>query len=76
MKTIDDKDCQIMFGAYIKAARERKGMSQCQVAEALGVTQVYLSYLESGKRNIDLILALRVCEILGVDMRDFINRCL
>lgn len=76
MKTVDTKDCHSMFGMYIRAARERKRMSQSEVADALGISQSYLSYLEKGKREIDLALAFKVCDVLELDMRDFINKYL
>lgn len=35
----------------IKALRVKKGMTQESFAKVIGVTIVYLSYLENGKRN-------------------------
>lgn len=74
MKTIDTNECHSMFGNYIKTARMRKKVSQCAVAEALGISQSYLSYIEMGKREIDLALAFKLCDVLELDMRDFINK--
>lgn len=74
MTTIDTTECHILFGKYIKDARERKKLSQQEVADKLGVSQSYLSRLEKGERDIDLALALKVCGVLGYDLRDFINK--
>ena len=74
MNTIDVKDCHEAFGKYIKDVRERKGMSQKEVADCLGVSQSYYSRIESGKREVDLAFAFNVCTAIGMDMRDFINK--
>ena len=76
MKTIDTKDCHSMFGMYVRAARERKRLNQSDVAELLGISQSYLSYIEQGKREIDLALAFKFCDVLDLDMRDFVNKYL
>lgn len=77
MKTnIDVRDCHEAFGKYIKNARERKGLSQIEVAKMLEVSQPYYSRIESGKRDVDLAFAFKICEVIGVDIRDFANRYL
>ena len=76
MKTIDIRDCHEAFGKYIKIARERKGLTQDEVAEELGITQSYYSRIENGTREVDLAVAFRICAAVGVDIRDFINRYL
>lgn len=73
MKTIDVKDSQKAFFEYIKVAREREGMSQTDVAEKMGVSQSYLSRLESGERMLDFAFAFELCTVLGLDMEDFIK---
>ena len=74
--TIDVRDCHAAFGKYIKAARERKGMSQAEVARKLEVSQPYYSRIEAGKREVDLAFAFKICDVMGVDMRDFVNKYL
>ena len=76
MKLLDSKECHIAFGKYIKDIRERKGINQTEIAEKLGVSQPYLSYLERGERDVDLSLALNLCDAVGTDIRDFINKYL
>ena len=76
MKTIDRNDCHVAFGKYIKNARERKGLSQSEVAKILEVSQPYYSRIESGRREIDLAFAFKICDVMGVDIRDFANRYL
>lgn len=76
MKTIDIRDCHDAFGKYVKTARERKGMSQDDVARILDVSQSYYSRIENGLREVDLAVAFKICAAVGVDIRDFINRYL
>lgn len=76
MKTIDVRDCHAAFGKYIKTARERKGISQSEIANILGVSQPYYSRIESGQRDVDLAFAFKICDVIGVDIRDFANKYL
>ena len=39
------------FGARIRTLREEKGVSQKEMAEALGLSAAYLSALEHGRRG-------------------------
>ena len=73
MRNIDILDCHIKFGEYIKSARERKKMSQYEVAPMVGISQPYLSYIERGERDIDFVLALKLCDAVDVDIREFIE---
>ena len=72
MRQISTKECHIGFGEFIREARLQKDMYQDELAEKVGITQVYLSYLERGERNIDLALALKLCDVLDLDIRKFI----
>lgn len=68
-----DQGFAIEFGRFIREAREARGLFQEDVAQALGVTRAYISAFELGKRNIDLGMALRLCDALDVDLNDFIQ---
>jgi transcriptional regulator with XRE-family HTH domain len=46
-----------MTGQELREARRKKGWTQVQTAERLGVTQAYLSMLESGRRAMPSALA-------------------
>lgn len=75
MKLLDDKECHTAFGKYIKDIRERNGLNQREIAEKMGVSQVLISYIERGERDVDLGFAFRLCNIVGADMEDFIKLC-
>ena len=74
MKKIDSNECHTEFGLFIKEARIEKKLTQNDVAEALGISRPYLSYIERGERNIDLADAIKICDGLGIDIREFISR--
>jgi transcriptional regulator with XRE-family HTH domain len=55
-----------MRGAVLKAYRERAGWTQASLAKSLGVTQAYLSLMESGKRRMPPRLVLRFVRLLDL----------
>jgi transcriptional regulator with XRE-family HTH domain len=52
--------------ARLRAARERQGLSQAELARRLGKPQSYISKAETCERRIDLIETLECCEALGI----------
>jgi transcriptional regulator with XRE-family HTH domain len=54
-----------MTGQDLRDARRKKGWTQEETAEKLGVTQAYLSMLESGRRPMPSDLARRAVETLN-----------
>jgi transcriptional regulator with XRE-family HTH domain len=55
-----------MSGADVRAARERRGWQQDQLAERLGVSQGYVSLLESGRRSVPKRLATKLVSLLSM----------
>jgi transcriptional regulator with XRE-family HTH domain len=76
MKKIENSECLIGFGNFIKEGREKRDMYQAEVAALVGISQAYLSYIERGSkdRNVDLVLALKLCQVLRLDLNDFIKQ--
>lgn len=74
MKKIDNSACLNDFSYWIKAERERRGLSQEEVALRAGVTQSCYSRVESTKRVVTLPTALRICNALDLDISDFMKR--
>jgi transcriptional regulator with XRE-family HTH domain len=56
----------VMRGLELKQARERRGWSQQQAARRLGVSQPYLSLLESDRRSLTPRLAQRCARVLAL----------
>lgn len=56
---------RLLDGAYdIAGRRRRAGMTQAQLAEALGVTQAFVSAIESGAKKVPEDMEARLQEIL------------
>lgn len=73
MKTIDNCECLIGFGNFIKEGRERQGLYQSDIALKLGITQAYYSAIERGKRNVDLVMAMKICQVLHLNLENYIS---
>lgn len=55
-----------MTGADVRAGRERRGLNQSALARQLGVSQGYVSLLESGQRPVAHDLAARLVLLLSL----------
>ncbi len=55
---------------FIKTLREKKGISQLQIAKQLGISRASYIAIEQGKREITLGELERLAEILGVSIQD------
>lgn len=55
-------------------ARAQQGMSQEQLAEAIGSTNVYISLLENGQRQPSLNAALLIARELGIKSEELVAR--
>jgi len=56
------------LGQRIRAAREALGESQVKLATAVGISQGYLSQLESDEREPTLSIAARLARALGITL--------
>ncbi len=54
------------FGAYIRSARERAGITQADLASQADVSRKWLSEVENGKATAEIGLVLAVLRQLGV----------
>lgn len=70
---LDERSTKVKFGNFIKEGRERKHLYQSQVAETVNISQQYYSQIENGNRNVDLVLAMKICESLQLSLNDFIQ---
>lgn len=59
------------IGVYLRGLRRREGLTQLQLAKALGsgVSQHHISEMENGKRKISIAMAKRLATILRTDYR-------
>ncbi len=61
------------IGRKIQAAREERGMTQVDLAQALGITQAALSNYELGKRRLYLHQIEQIAGVLGKRLDYFMN---
>lgn len=62
-----------IIGKRLKAARKKKGLTQEQLVEKMGVSIAYLSKVETGKIHINLERLSEVCSLLGVTEGEILN---
>lgn len=62
----------VEIGDRIKDLREQRGVTQETLAKKLDISQAYLSQLESGQRNLDAILLVKIAEVLDYDIHEFL----
>lgn len=60
------------FLKRLRAARERAGLLQADVAQRLGKPQSYVSKCESGERRVDVIELAELAAIYGVPIDFFV----
>ena len=56
------------FGTAIKERRKKLGYTQKYISEFTGVSVSFLSDLENGKKTIELDKALKIANLLGLDI--------
>lgn len=54
-------------GQNIKAARERAGISQAELAERIGTTRQQIGKYENGSQDMTVARMLRIAAALGID---------
>ena len=72
--TPDQDDIVASFGANLKAARLKAGLTQAQLADAAGLLQQYVSLVESGKQNVTLTTAQTLARVVNRDVRTLLTR--
>lgn len=56
------------FGKNVKIERIKKDLTQEQLAEIMGVSQNFVSNIESGKENMSLAKILELSQYIGTDI--------
>ena len=57
----------VAFRRLMADARERKGLTQAELAARLGKPQSFVSKYEGGERRLDVVEFVLVCSALGVE---------
>jgi len=58
--------------SVLRKHRRDAGITQVQLAAALGETQSFVSKCERGERRLDLVQLRTFCEAIGVKLKDFV----
>jgi len=58
------------IGFKIKNTRRKAEISQADLSEKLGISSSYLNLIESGKRNVNVDLLLKVSDVLNIELKD------
>lgn len=64
---------QLKIGRFIAQQRKDVGLTQLQLAEALGITDRAVSKWERGKSLPDASLMLPLCKILQITVNDLLH---
>ena len=60
--------------AYLTQKRKDAGMSQAELADALGEYQSFVARMESGQRRVDDVEFENLAQILKFDVHEFFKR--
>jgi transcriptional regulator with XRE-family HTH domain len=66
-------DMRKLVGKNVRRIREKKGLTQEELAEVSGFSQQYISSLEKGRRNPTIITLYEIALSLGVSHVDLIK---
>ena len=62
-----------MVGGNVRRVRLKKGLSQENLADLSGLSQQYISTLETGRRNPTVITVYEIAQALGVGHMDLMR---
>lgn len=65
---MDDTDFLRAFGERIRGERARRGMSRKLLAHHAGISERYLTQLESGKGNVSVLILRHIAGALGIPL--------
>lgn len=61
------------IGRFISSCRKKKGLTQAQLAEYLGITNRAVSKWETGKSPPDPSIMLELCSLLNIDVNELLT---
>ena len=64
---------QVKIGRFIAEKRKEQGLTQAQLAEALGITDRAVSKWETGRSLPDAAIMLELCGLLKITVNDLLN---
>ena len=73
MASVYSEEYQLVINA-LKKARKEKGITQAQLAEALGKPQSFIAKVESGERRLDVVEFVHLARLVDADVQRIIAR--
>ncbi|MEV7972354.1 helix-turn-helix transcriptional regulator [Cellulomonas sp. NPDC089187] len=67
-----DRELHLTLGAALRAIRQQRGLSQEQLAHAVGYHRTFIGAVERGERNLTLSTVTELAGRLGVGWRDLL----
>lgn len=64
---------KVKFGHRVKQLRMEKGYSQEKLAEMSDLDRTYIPGIESGKRNVSLIVAEKIATAFGISISELLK---
>ena len=61
-----EKDFQLEIGERVRQTRNSRGLSRESLAELLGISSLFLGYIECGQRGMSLTTLKKLCSTLNV----------
>ena len=72
MASVYSEEYQLVINA-LKKARKEKGITQAQLAEALGKPQSFIAKVESGERRLDVVEFVHLARLVDVNISLILN---
>ncbi len=62
------------YGSMVKELRIKNGLTQCAVAEAIGVTPGYISHVENNRTAMSLRILIFYAKTLGISLDSLVGQ--
>lgn len=72
MASVYSEEYQLVINA-LKNARKARGITQAQLAEALGKPQSFIAKVENGERRLDVVEFVHLARLVGVDVGEVLQ---
>ena len=74
MKIPNENRQREKFLFLLKDIRQKRGVTQVELAEKLGVPQSFVSKYESGERQLDILELRQICQFIGISFDNFVRQ--
>jgi len=74
MKIPNENRQREKFLFLLKDIRQKRGVTQVELAEKLGVPQSFVSKYESGERQLDILELRQICQLIGISFDNFVHQ--